>query len=1255
MEITNISTRGEGSMRYSNLMIILQLSIISCLITATISLNYNVTKEKKEEYNLNFTSNDPGFELYQSVGHRDIDFHWGTEQVISEPVPGMDINKKSSNHPAVVMDNGTVHFVWADSNETKESGMDDDIFYKYYDGNKWSELFIVSEPVQGQDNNGAQSIEPDIAVENGEVYIVWEDYSSVYGAGPDADIFYRHFDGTAWSGIMVASEPSQGSDINKGLSYYPAIDVENGKAHIVWHDSTFINGAGTDIDIFYRTHNGVTWSNINIVSEPIKGLDINQVGSYQPRVQVEKDIVHFVWADANNTDNAETDFDIFYRYYNGNIWSEIEVVSEPLQGSNVNDGSSLWPDIRVENDNMYVVWEDSSSVFQASTLETEICYRHYTPAGWSTIEVVSEPVKGTSVNTEKSSNSRVAVEDGNVYIVWEDLNETDGAGPDKDIFCRWFNSNGSKWSRINVLSEPVFGQDTNKGGSGYPSISIWHRKVNVVWTDTTEINGSGTDSDIFYRATFVAPGLTGGTLAPSTGLTNTTFTYTVTYSDVDNEPPEIIEVNINGTNYPMKVFNLTDNCYFDGKIYFFETKLNISSDHSYKFIASDGSYEVQTGLSKGPVVFNTAPVITTYKNFTIYEDEYFEDRFEYWDLDHWQVHTWSLVTNSGSWLEVDASTGLLSGIPTNDAVGISWVNLTVTDEFKDADHINFTIEVINVNDAPVMENADQETAYEDELYEVIYQGYDVDKPAQNLTWNFSSNAIGWLDFNPSNGKLNGTPTNDDTGIYWVNISLTDDIELVYTNFSLTVINTNDPPVITTMDVLTATATFLYSADYDAYDIDPPPQDLEWRLSTNATPWLDINPVNGWLYGTPLKKNVGKFWVNVSVWDIEDGLDFSNFTLTVNPSPNEAPKINFTNVKVSAITGELYWYNFTGSDDRTPLDKFIWELDTNGTWLNLDRATGNLTGTPTEIDIGWCWVNITLQDTENGSSYFNFTIFVGKSWSEEKYPPVLRNGELLNPYDGSDLYVFIVQYYDEDGDLPTRIEVVIDNISYSMWFAAGDPTNGEYEYHTGLSNGIYTFYFIASDGYHTVRTENLTAEVPLKESKSESDDSTGIIIFSVIVIIIVIIVFLFLFLSQRQTEPVEVVEVEEKPERLKLKPRREPVEKRKKDDKIRARLAPVSARKPVRRERVTPPVKRPTVPPKLAAPLPVKPGKRPILFEVKDPESCTVCLGNIKRGLPAIRCSCGKTYHTSCAGRVKRCTKCSLSLSNPESKLGGGLD
>jgi len=55
---------------------------------------------------------------------------------------------------------------------------------------------------------------------------------------------------------------------------------------------------------------------------------------------------------------------------------------------------------------------------------------------------------------------------------------------------------------------------------------------------------------------------------------------------------------------------------------------------------------------------------------------------------------------------------------------------------------------------------------------------------------------------------------------------------------------------------------------------------------------------------------------------------------------------------------------------------------------------------------------------------------------------------------------------------------------------------------------------------------------------------------------------------------------------------------------------------------------------------VEPPPSPVIGRAESPTLCGICLGTIKSGLSIVKCgSCGKSFHDSCAARVKTCPVC----------------
>jgi hypothetical protein len=75
-------------------------------------------------------------------------------------------------------------------------------------------------------------------------------------------------------------------------------------------------------------------------------------------------------------------------------------------------------------------------------------------------------------------------------------------------------------------------------------------------------------------------------------------------------------------------------------------------------------------------------------------------------------------------------------------------------------------------------------------------------------------------------------------------------------------------------------------------------------------------------------------------------------------------------------------------------------------------------------------------------------------------PVLTSGYVTptSGYTGTE-FSFYVNYYDENGDAPTSINVYIDDTPYTMSLYSGSAANGAYRYQTNaLERGTHNFYF-----------------------------------------------------------------------------------------------------------------------------------------------------------------------------------------------------
>ncbi len=287
---------------------------------------------------------------------------------------------------------------------------------------------------------------------------------------------------------------------------------------------------------------------------------------------------------------------------------------------------------------------------------------------------------------------------------------------------------------------------------------------------------------------------------------------------------------------------------------------------------------------------NDPPVIMTKNVVTAKEDEPYRVNYKAIDVDPTNdVLVWSVITNS-SWIAIDPGSGSLFGIPSNDDVGPHTLKVMVDDGNGGFDLSEFEISVINVNDQPMILTENVLTAMEDELYSVEYSAKDIDPTNDTLTWQLDAGPK-WLGLNGN--MMEGTPLNDDVGTHQVTISVLDGrggiSGISSSTFDLTVINTNDRPVIIEEEVSAAWEDQPFSSMFRAVDVDKG-DTLIWSVAEGPD-WLSIDASSGVLEGVPAGSDTGMANVSIKVEDAAGDHDLYNFSFEVIPV-NDPPIRNW---------------------------------------------------------------------------------------------------------------------------------------------------------------------------------------------------------------------------------------------------------------------------------------------------------------------------------------------------------------------------
>ncbi|MTI38319.1 putative Ig domain-containing protein, partial [Fulvivirga lutimaris] len=291
------------------------------------------------------------------------------------------------------------------------------------------------------------------------------------------------------------------------------------------------------------------------------------------------------------------------------------------------------------------------------------------------------------------------------------------------------------------------------------------------------------------------------------------------------------------------------------------------------------SFELLVNNENDPPVFDTEPIIS------VLEDSNYSYQILTSDPDIGDVLN-IVIIDKPSWLifvDNDDNTALLSGVPTNNNVGVHNIKLRVTDVAGQTVQQNFELTVVNTNDLPMFTSEPALSATEDQPYEYLITAIDVD--AGSTISMVNENMPNWLEFvdnGDGTGILSGTPENSNVGNNLIRILLSDgEGESVLQEFDLNVINVNDQPIITSEPISSVLEDDVY--EYLILVSDPDFEDEITVSSATLPSWLafsiDENGDNI-LSGTPLNEHVGIDEISLKIEDSAGAFDEQTFELEV---------------------------------------------------------------------------------------------------------------------------------------------------------------------------------------------------------------------------------------------------------------------------------------------------------------------------------------------------------------------------------------
>ncbi|MBU2634081.1 MAG: hypothetical protein KJ674_02445 [Nanoarchaeota archaeon] len=343
-----------------------------------------------------------------------------------------------------------------------------------------------------------------------------------------------------------------------------------------------------------------------------------------------------------------------------------------------------------------------------------------------------------------------------------------------------------------------------------------------------------------------------------------------------------------------------------------------------------------------------------------------------------------LTFNSNeSWFLINAS-GNVSFTPANNAVGVYWVNITINGTYNVMNSTLIQFNVTNANDAPILSTIGNQTAYGGILFNLTLNASDDDmSTADNdslFFWSNDTYLFNISKINNMSAELSFTPTNNDAGTYWFNISVNDSSNIIDSEIINITILVNYPPNITAAvdNNVTEDVEFYLNLSLNVSDND----NDALNFSDNTT-LFDINITSGVINFTVNDSFVGLHWVNITVTD-EHGANSSqvlNFTVF---NVNDRPNLTIINGNFSVNEDSEFYLNLslnvTDEDKYIPFGNIfgineVLTFNDNTSLFDIGILTGEINFTFNITQVGNYWINISVNDSSNAmdSRVINFTI------------------------------------------------------------------------------------------------------------------------------------------------------------------------------------------------------------------------------------------------------------------------------------------
>ncbi|MAV63974.1 MAG: hypothetical protein CMG00_02160, partial [Candidatus Marinimicrobia bacterium] len=488
-----------------------------------------------------------------------------------------------------------------------------------------------------------------------------------------------------------------------------------------------------------------------------------------------------------------------------------------------------------------------------------------------------------------------------------------------------------------------------------------------------------------------------------------------------NDPPQIINIepqsiqedtilninlsatDIDGDDLTFEAFSDNAQIVIDGSLLSVIPELDSNDDISVIVGVSDGEFSNYTDFLISVVPVNDSPSIDLINNQQVNEDSNFTISLSGFDVDE-DIISFSAYSDIESSIVVFGN--LLTIIPEEDYNG----NIQITVEVSDAefsDSTIFNLEVLPLNDPPVLYDIENQTLNEDSSLQVELSAEDIDGDSLYYNAYLSDNQN--ADISIDDNIISITPFENWYGQLTVNASVSDSNNLIDDkSFLVDVLPVNDRPIIISEPLTLGYEQQEYIYDIEIYDPDSEAFYFNFLMSPEG---MEIDSNTGIIKWIPDEGVLSSGFVSVVVWDTENpisSIDYPSvqeFEINVNPV-NDPPEIT-SEPSLNAIEDEVYIYEISVSDVDS--DEYTFNLLNAPDNMQITEQ-GILTWIPLEGVLTSGFFTVYVYDNEEDSLFDSQSYAISVAPIND--PPSIISEPIVTGLQGS-LYEYQIQVYDVD--------------------------------------------------------------------------------------------------------------------------------------------------------------------------------------------------------------------------------------------------